>query len=212
MQSVQRGVVFCGDPFHPPEMILEGLEAAGAGIIHFEPARGLIDGLIMPDTSVVVIAKLNVTSPTDPQPWANEVIDRQLREFVEAGNSLLVVHGGTVRYSSAPSIRMMTGGAFVQHPASCEVTLQVLRDHFLTAGVESFAVKDEHYFLDVDADLDVFLLAQSVHGTQPAGWTKIVGKGRVCVIAPGHGAEVWQRREYRQLLRNALQWLTHGER
>ncbi|CAN5509301.1 hypothetical protein BH10CHL1_BH10CHL1_18130 [soil metagenome] len=46
----------------------------------------------------------------------------------------------------------------------------------------------------------------SRHGTQPGGWTRLEGDGRVCVLTPGHNLEVWLDPSYQILLGNALRW------
>jgi type 1 glutamine amidotransferase len=52
----------------------------------------------------------------------------------------------------------------------------------------------------------VFLTTVSEHGTQPGGWTRLEGQGRVCVLAPGHNLEVWLAPAYQTLIANALRW------
>ena len=202
-------LVFCGDKYHPADMVLSGLRAAGGVEFDFEPAPLGSEFEIPTGTSLVVIAKLNVHSPEDPAPWTTDTLDSVFGKFVEEGHALLVIHGGTVLYAAAPAIRSMTGGTFTQHPSSCDVRLEIANAHPIAEGIPSFSVFDEHYFMDVDSGLDVFLQARSEHGVQPAGWTKPYGMGKVCVLTPGHGAEVWERPEYLQLLRNALHWLTN---
>lgn len=41
---------------------------------------------------------------------------------------------------------------------------------------------------------------------QQGGWWREEGDGRVCVLTPGHNAEVWVHPEFQTLLRNALLW------
>jgi type 1 glutamine amidotransferase len=57
-----------------------------------------------------------------------------------------------------------------------------------------------------DMQADVFLAATSEHGTQPAGWTRCEGAGRVAVLTPGHNVEVWLHPDYQALIGNALRW------
>ena len=61
--------------------------------------------------------------------------------------------------------------------------------------------------MDMDDELvDVFLTTKSEYGSQPAGWTRTEGAGRVCVLTPGHSLEVWKHPSYQALLQNALRW------
>jgi type 1 glutamine amidotransferase len=120
---------------------------------------------------------------------------------------LVTVHAGTSRYEKLNLMNDLIGGAFTRHPDPCEVRIEPRNGHPLTAGVSAFTVKDEHYFMQMDAkDADVFLHSHSVHGVQPAGWSRAVGAGRICVLTPGHNLEVWLHPEFRKLLANALRW------
>ena len=93
------------------------------------------------------------------------------------------------------------------HPAQCPVTVEPVAGHPLTQGSVRFTAKDEHYFMALDdTQADVFLTTTSEHGTQPAGWTRTEGGGRVCVLTPGHNVEVWLHPAYQALIRNGLHW------
>ena len=61
-----------------------------------------------------------------------------------------------------------------------------------------------------DPHVDLFLHTTSQHGTEPAGWTRTHGTGRMCVLTTGHNPEVWQQPSYRSLLRNCLAWCREG--
>lgn len=68
-------------------------------------------------------------------------------------------------------------------------------------------IKDEHYFMEIDdPQIDVFLTTSSQHGILPGGWTRTEGKGRVCVLTPGHHVEVWRHPSYQALIKNGLDW------
>ena len=56
------------------------------------------------------------------------------------------------------------------------------------------------------SDAEVFVSTTSEHGTQPGGWTRLEGDGRVCVLTPGHNEEVWLQPSYQILLANTLRW------
>jgi type 1 glutamine amidotransferase len=128
------------------------------------------------------------------------------RNFVRDGGGLLLLHAGTC-YKDLPEMRRVTGGAFLNHPEPCVVTIEPKDRHPLTADVNVFAETDEHYFVSLDAgDADVFLHSRSAHGVQPAGWTRTEGNGRVCALTPGHNPAVWLNAEFQKLLLNVLGW------
>ena len=68
-------------------------------------------------------------------------------------------------------------------------------------------MRDEHYIMEID-DLEAnhFLSTTSEHSAQSGGWLREEGDGRVCVLTPGHNAEVWLHPEFQTLLRNGLLW------
>ncbi len=202
-------LVICGDQYHSAEDVMLGLGRVGKSDFHFQPANSA--AVLAGDAAfdAVVLAKLNVKSPQDPAPWADETSDHLIREFVNSGGGLLVIHAGTVGYHSAPGIRSLTGGAFQHHPEACEVEL-LPSAHLLSTGVAPFTVRDEHYFVEIDSGVEMFLTSHSNHGGQPAGWTNTGGGGRVCALTPGHFPGVWAHQSFEQLLKNALLWVTHG--
>jgi len=111
-------------------------------------------------------------------------------------------------YELAPGMKELIGGVFERHPDQCEVMLEPCT-HPLDAGVEKFAVQDEHYFMAMSGEpVSVFLHSRSENGVQPAGWTRTdVGGGRICVLTPGHNLEVWLHPEFQKLLLNGMKWV-----
>jgi type 1 glutamine amidotransferase len=155
----------------------------------------------------VVLVKANHISSTNKQPWMTPEIADALRDHVRAGNGLLALHSGTAGYKETPVLRDLLGGLFVHHPKQCPVTVEPQAGHPLTAGSVPFTEVDEHYFMEMTGEpVDCFLQTTSDHGSQPGGWTRSEGAGRVCVLTPGHNVEVWLNPGFQALLRNGLQW------
>ena len=202
----KRGLVYCGDPYHPASDAIDALSAVGREEFSFDVAGsggapGLGKGF-----DFIVVAKCNVTSPGDRTPWMGVEADAAVSELVHDGMGLVVIHGGTVGYAPCRSMRAMTCGEFVTHPDPCAVTIEPVDG----IGVDAFDIFDEHYFVQVDPQAEVFLRSRSIHGVQPAGWTHTFGRGRVWVMTPGHFTSVWTHPSYRQFLKSALEWVTHG--
>ena len=127
--------------------------------------------------------------------------------YVRKGNGLLAIHSGTAGYQEMPVLRSLLGGVFTHHPEQCLVAIEAKSGHPLTTGVSLFALKDEHYFMEVDDPRpDIFLTTRSEHGEQPGGWRRAEGIGRVAVLTPGHNLEVWLHPSYQALMLNALRW------
>jgi type 1 glutamine amidotransferase len=205
--------VHAGDRFHATQVARDGLAplaAQGRFDLKWEadpaswPSTGLANG------SAVLLTKSNVLSATDWRPWVTDKNEAALRDYVRAGGGLLVVHSGCAGYGAIEPMRSLMGGHFTQHPPPCEVRLEPVPGHPLGAGVgPAFTVHDEHYFVELaDLNVAVFLHSHSGHGMQPAGWVREEGRGRVCVLTPGHTLPVWRHPSFQTLLANALRWVT----
>jgi len=207
-----RVLVLCDDYWHPARTARAGLAALEreyefAWIEHageWSPER-------MGDYKLVLLTKSNHVSSADRTPWVDDAAQAAFAAYVRAGNGLVVVHSGTAGYADTPLLRRIIGGVFASHPPQCTVEVRPRPGHVLCRDIQAFEIFDEHYIMELDDAADVFLSTSSAHGTQPAGWTRREGDGRVCVLTPGHNIEVWLHPSYRQLLRNALSWCAGKE-
>ena len=204
-----RILVICDDSAHPADLTRDGLKGLGDSDYEFEwnedPSQWSVEW--MNEFPLTIFSKANNTSSSDPNPWADETIGQSFVNYVTQGNSVLFLHSGTALYGDAPSLCNLMGGIFVGHPPQCPVTVEAEEDHPLTAGSAPFTLKDEHYQMEMnDPKVDLFLHTRSEHGRQPAGWTRTEGKGRVCVLTPGHNLNIWHHPSYQVILRNSLNW------
>ena len=203
-----RVLVLCDDHWHPASTVRQGLGPLAGKGYEFEwcaDAREWSAGR-MDSFPLVILSKSNNVSAADDSAWVTPDVENAFLKYVRQGNGLLVIHSGTV-YKECLTLRGLIGGAFIQHPKQCPVTVQPKGEHPLTAGVSSFTVTDEHYQMELDdKNAGVFLTSQSDSGIQPAGWTRNEGAGRVCVLTPGHNVPVWLHPDYQVLLANALRW------
>lgn len=201
-----KALVLIDDRWHPAAIPREGL--AGLGDFDWIEDGREWSAEKMAAYPVVVLVKANHISATDTTPWADDAVGAAFENYVKSGRGLLVVHSGGSGYEMIPSMRGIPAGAFAHHPPQCPVTVEPVAGHPLCECVEAFTETDEHYFMHFDdPSADVFLRSRSEHGIQPAGWTREIGKGRVCMITPGHNLEVWLNPAFRRLLENALAWV-----
>lgn len=213
MEKRLRVLVLCDDYWHPARTARAGLaplEAADFAFDWVEHASAWSADRMAP-YPVVLLTKSNHVSSTDQTPWVTDEVALAFRRYVSDGHGLVVVHSGAAGYEAQPVLRGLTGGAFASHPPQCPVTVSPQAGHPLSAGSAPFTLVDEHYqmYLD-DTQADVFVTTTSDHGSQPGGWTRREGAGRVCVLTPGHNLEVWLHPSYQTLIRNALRWCGEG--
>jgi type 1 glutamine amidotransferase len=209
-------LVLCDDYWHPARTAREGVAPLTREGFQFDFIENAGDWTAekMDAFPVVLFTKSNDVSAQDRSEWMTEPVQQAFVDYVNNGAGLLVVHSGTADYADASGFRKLIGGVFEHHPPQCPVTVTPDPAHALSDGSAPFTLQDEHYHMLYDAgesgEAELFVTAQSEHGTQPAGWTRSVGAGRVCVLTPGHNLEVWLHPSYQALLGNALRWCNDG--
>ncbi|GLW27744.1 ThuA domain-containing protein [Actinoplanes regularis] len=116
---------------------------------------------------------------------------------VRAGAGFAGWHGGVVATGfEAPRYQYMVGGRFVCHPGDfVDYTVDITGAHPITAGLSSYDVHTEQYFMHVDPTLEVLATTTFTgdHGAPetagavvPVVWTRRFGAGRVFVCTLGH--------------------------
>lgn len=145
---------------------------------------------------------------------------RGLADAVAAGTGLAGWHGGIVdSFRNQTLYQLMTGGQFVHHPRSFveyEVDIVPARsDHPIVAGLGSFSVTTEQYYLHVDQSNDVlatttYLDDPDVPGLagrlMPVVWTRPWGAGRVFVNAIGHKLDDFDVPEVDAIITRGFAW------
>ncbi|MDO3411102.1 ThuA domain-containing protein [Saccharibacillus sp. CPCC 101409] len=199
----------CGDRWHPADTVRGGLKELDGEEFSFKITDRVqdFDPEELEAYPVVLVCRSNRQSPEEEEFWMSGRVQKAFEHYVERGGSLLAVHAGTAGYEEDEPFRRLLGGAFIRHPEACEVTVNPEKQHPIAQGVEPFPVHDEHYFMEwEDPVSDLIMTTVSEHGAQPGGWTRTYGRGRVCVLTPGHEPEVWTHPMFLRLLRNALYW------
>lgn len=209
-------LLLCDDVWHPVEVIRRGLEDVQDKEFHFDivcTAKDILTPEMISRYPVIMNCKGNAISAANSEPWfeegVTEVTVKEFAEYVKAGGGFLSVHAGnTARRDNCSEYVDFVGNSFVTHPPRCEVKVTVEKEHPITEGVTDFVLRDEHYELaDLAEDIDVFLKSSSEKGgTQIAGYTRVLGEGKICVLTPGHTLSVWQDEMFRKLLFNAIRW------
>lgn len=124
---------------------------------------------------------------------------------VGSGVGLAGCHGGMCdAFRNDTEWQFMTGGQWVSHPGGDGVEYIVNVHHGsspITAGLEDFQVKSEHYYLHIDPAIEVlattrFPLINYYHSSNkfvdmPVAWTKFWGNGRVFYTSLGHHDDVF---------------------
>lgn len=204
-----RVLVICDDYWHPARVPREGLGTLKGTEFAFDWIENAHDWSAdtMMNYPLTILTKSDNVSSTDRTPWMADTVQAAFLDYVRKGNGLLAIHSGTADYQQAPVLRSLLGGVFHRHPEQCQVSVEPHAGHTLGAGVDSFTLKDEHYFMIMDdPQVDVFVTTKSEHGEQPGAWRRAEGDGRVAVLTPGHNLEVWLHPSFQALIVNSLRW------
>lgn len=212
-----KALVLCDDKWHPAEVVERGLafleEEGSCSLDYVKDAKDILTPGMLKEYPVILCAKGNELTGANPVPWfeagVTEVGPEDLRAYVEEGGGFLSLHAGnSFRSEECSAYTEFVGNSFVKHPPRCDVRVRVVGEHPVTEGVQDFTVRDEHYELEhLAEDRTELLLAESdAGGTQTAGYVRQMGKGRICVLTPGHILSVFQEENYKRLIRNAVLW------
>ncbi len=223
-------LVICDDMWHPGEVVERGLQSLSGEGYTFDVVKTAKD-ILTPEKltqyDALLIAKSNNVNAANTAPWFEDTVTEvgpdELRAYLEAGGGIVFVHSATCisekhmreadeRFRRpAREMGKLVGCTMNGHPLRCNCSAYITDpDSPIAQGVEGFTVHDEHYLItDLAGDAKVFLKWDSEPGgTQDAGWTRTVGKGRTVVLTPGHTLAVWEHPQFRKLLVNAFDWVT----
>lgn len=211
-----RVLVICDDLWHPAEVVRMGLGCMDQDKYQFDvvmTAKDILTPGLLREYPVVINAKGNAVNAANPEPWfeptVTEVGPAEFQEYVEAGGGFISLHAGnSFRKEKCPEYCEFVGNSFVGHPLRCPVTVEPVSAHPINQGVEAFTERDEHYELEgLAEDAEIFLESVSVPGgRKAAGYVRHMGKGRLCVLTPGHTLAVYQNKNMQKLLDNTITW------
>jgi type 1 glutamine amidotransferase len=221
-----RLLLLCDDHYHPGSVPTEGiapLKEKGFDIEVISDANEFKPEMLA-DYAVIIMSKCDHTTLKNNTPWKTDEVQEAFVRYVENGGGLMVTHSGTVKGKTTEKLDALIGCRFAFHPNNCPVTVDVVKPHPIAEGVGLFTEVDEHYHLTITADdADIFLASYAAdqgdeekYASEPyfntpaairaAGYTRTQGKGRICVLTPGHTLEVWLNPQYQRILENALKW------
>jgi len=221
-----RVLLLCDDFWHPAKTAVDGVAPLSKNGFEFDVISNANDFSpeILKKYPAVLICKMDEVSQTDKTPWKTNAVQKAFAGYVNEGGGLVAVHSAVVQGKGTEIFDNLIGCRSNGHPNNCPVTVAPVKPHPVTEGVGLFCETDEHYRIEITApDADVILASYSPPqgeeskyesepyfntpaGIYPAGYVRTHGKGRVCVLTPGHLIEVWLNAQFQKLLANALNW------
>lgn len=206
-------LLLCDDLWHPAEVIESGIKPFmnQYNFTIVKTAKDILTPEMIAKYPVIICSKGNAVNSSNTFPWfeegVTEVCPKEFEEYVNNGGGFLSLHSGNTSKEGEPYTNFV-GNFFVGHPPRCTVEVKAVSKHPIVNEVRDFTVRDEHYNIKLTAsDADIFLKTYSeTGGEQVGGYTRTMGKGRLCVLTPGHTLSAWQQEDFKQLLSNAINW------
>jgi len=144
---------------------------------------------------------------------------KNLRDFVEAGKGVVVLHHAIADYNAWPWWwQEVVGGRYLlkpdhDQPASTfkegvDVVVQPTSERSpVTYMIGPMHLKDEVYRrMQISKENKILLTTDHPEADGPVAWISSYQKSRVVYIALGHGAEAHRYPAYRRLVKNAIFW------
>ncbi|MCC5894318.1 MAG: ThuA domain-containing protein [Alkalibacterium sp.] len=209
-----RIVAVLGDYYHNEIHLQEALSNVSVKLndaeVIYTTRKNLIDELKKQPDLVVLSTENRIDPEADnPTTWMTDSEETAIIDYVGKGGAWLAWHSGLASYENNPSYTDMVGGYFTHHPDK-HVNVHYLYEESeaLSHRKEEFVILDEHYFIEYNADVSVFLKSSSEHGASVAGWTKLYGKGKVCAYIPAHNRDGLMDESLQTDLKEIINWLT----
>ncbi len=225
---MEQILILCDDWWHPAEVIERGICGLGKNEYQFDVVKAAKDILtwdFIEQFQAIICCKGNNVTAANQQPWfedgVHEIGPEDFFKYIESGHGFIAVHSACTFsehsckrqeekfLNPCRKFQMLIGNHFIGHPARCNINVWVSDPlHPVAQGIDSFTVHDEHYQItDLAPDAKPFLYSTSESGgTQIAGYTRELGKGRMSVITLGHTVAVWEHPAFRKLIMNSLKW------
>ncbi len=142
---------------------------------------------------------------------------KNLREFVESGKGLVVIHHGICTNVNWPWwYEEVVGGRWLFEPVNGKVgsykhdvdlTVQPAMQHPILNGIGTFKILDETYKdLWISPKVKVLLTTNDKTSDGPVAWISPYDKARVVYIQLGHDRQANLNPNWQRLVRNAIQW------
>ncbi len=156
--------------------------------------------------------------------WTNDELshfqEKSLVDAIERGLGLASWHGLLAAFDNSHPFKMVLGGQFIAHPGDfIEYQVDFLAEDSLTAGLSSFKMFSEQYYIHTDPNNEV-IATTVVDGdsftwlkgsTMPVAWKRQWGKGRVFYHTLGHNPQELEIPEVFELTKRGIRWAARAE-
>jgi type 1 glutamine amidotransferase len=143
---------------------------------------------------------------------------KNLREFVESGKGIVVLHHALLNYQTWPWwYEEVVGGSYRLKPEGGapsstvkngqQIFVTPAGEHPITAGIGRFHIVDETYKrMRFSPGVQPLLTTDNPNSDPTLAWIGPCSTSRVVAIQLGHGHTAFGHPSYRELVHNAILW------
>ena len=130
-----------------------------------------------------------------------------LTGFVRGGGGLVALHS-TAAQKNSHALALLVGSRVKRGVLGTEYSVTVSdNDHPVSRGIGDFHIKDEIYELEPMNDYRIFLSSLLDGTSQPIGYSRTEGAGRVVYLANGHEPGAIANESWRKVFARSVQFV-----
>ena len=154
--------------------------------------------------------------------------EETLADCIRDGKPLVVLHHSICAFDDWPEYQRITGGRYFHKPTvidgkeypACtfihDLHFRVevsAKKHPVTKGVRDFDIFDETYKgYYTNPEIEPLLTTKEKSSTPVIGWAWHYGNARVVTLQSGHDTPTYRNKNFRKLLRQAIEWSYSGRK
>jgi type 1 glutamine amidotransferase len=178
--------------------------------VNLRPHPGAFDGDLRKRADVLVLYDMA------PAKEIGEQGQKNLRDFLESGKGLVILHHAIFDYLDWPWYTKEVSGVTQDanrdrsrpdYKHDVKIEIEPVARHPVLSGISAFQIVDETYRGLIVAPTNTILLRTNDPTSDgPVTWISPYQKSRVVVIQLGHGEQAHLDLNYRKLVHNAILW------
>jgi len=155
----------------------------------------------------------------------SEVQKQNFLDLLNEGKGIIFLHHSLVSYQNWDEFENIIGGRYYQstnkedslkftqstYKHDVEIPVQIVnKNHPITNGLNDFIIHDEIYGkYKILPNVKPILTTTHPESENVIGWTNNYGKSRIVYIQLGHDHNSFDDRNYRQLIKQSIDWVVN---
>ena len=203
-----KGIIlgdYTNPPYHPLKEVDHEIKSIFEEEIEFEATEdySILDFEKLKNYDLFVVYT-DCFSVPQPKNYISSIV-----KYIENGGKLLVIHNGISLQEDEAYVDLI-GAKFTGHPDYTDLKISVKEPkHPINEGIEEFIIPEEPYRYEFKQEDSKLVILEYIHEGKvyPAAWCKLIGKGRLVYLMPGHNVASFKNESYRKIISQSGKWL-----